>query len=314
VTRARTGTRSRPGLSRPWVLVALAVTALRVDAQARPPVTLALPASTRAAAMGDAFGISLVDSDAVFYNAAFNDRLRGAGFSLAMYGDHSTLYTLSAGTDWLGGAIGFGVQSLDYDVVAGGVAGPSTADFLFGESGTDVAERVLALVYGRRVKGLRLAFTAKHFEQRVPGEQQRLLLGDLATSFTYRFLSVGAAVQNLGPPDYELSGDTLAVPLRGLLNLATVRSYPVGPLDVAASAALSYVRDGEVSPAAGVELSYYPVTGRTFFVRAGLRRPEEGAEPFTLGGGFAGDKIILDYALEPFEGGRRAHRFGVKWR
>jgi hypothetical protein len=69
-----------------------------------------------------------------------------------------------------------------------------------------------------------------------------------------------------------------------------------------------------VLPALGVELAYWPITGRTFFVRGGVRRPEEGAQPFTLGAGYAGDKIILDYALDPFEGGRRAHRFGVKWR
>jgi hypothetical protein len=295
-------------------VAALCVAAAGVQAQARAPMVLTLPASTRAAAMGDAFGISLVDSDAVFYNAAFNDRLRGAGVSMTRYGDRSTLYTLSAGTDWLGGAIGFGVQSLDYDAGAGGVRDPSTADYLFGDGGADADERVLALVYGRRIKGVRLALAAKHFEQHVPGEQQRLLLGDFATSFTWRFLSIGAAVQNLGSPDYELGGDTLDVPLRGLLNLATVRSYPVGALDIAGSAALAYGREGELSPAAGVELSYYPVTGRTFFVRAGVRRPQDGGQPFTLGGGFAGDKIILDYALEPYEEGRRAHRFGVKWR
>jgi hypothetical protein len=288
--------------------------AVRLDAQVRAPVTLLLPASTRAAAMGNAFGISLVDSDAVFYNAAFNDRLRGAGFSLASYGGESTLYTLSAGTDWFGGAIGFGVQALDYDVVAGGVAVPSTADFLFGESGLDADERVLALVYSRRIKGLRLAFTAKHFEQRIPGEQERILLGDLASSFTWRFLSVGGAVQNFGRLDYELAGDTIDVPLRGLVSLATARSYPVGPLDIAGSAALEYVRDGELAPAGGVELAYWPVTGRTFFLRGGVRRVEEGALPFTVGAGFQGDKIVLDYALEPFEDGRRGHRFGVKWR
>jgi hypothetical protein len=69
-----------------------------------------------------------------------------------------------------------------------------------------------------------------------------------------------------------------------------------------------------VAPAAGVEAAYWPITGRTFFARAGVRRPEQGEQPFTLGAGFAGDKIIVDYAFEPFEGGRRAHRFGVKWR
>lgn len=281
-------------------------------AQPRSPVVLTLPASTRAASMGDAFGISLVDSDAVFYNAAFNDRLRGAGVSMGRYGGRATLYTLSAGTDWLGGAIGFGVQALDYEDV--GPSFPAAADRLFAEGGSEVTERVLALVYGRRIKGVRLALTAKHFQQRLPGEHDELVLGDLATSFTFRFLSIGASAQNLGPADYEVAGETVDVPIRGLLNVATARSYPLGPLDVAGSAALSYVRGGELAPAVGLELAYWPVTGRTFFVRGGLRRPDQGAQPFTFGGGFAGDKIILDYALEAFEGSRWAHRFGVKWR
>jgi hypothetical protein len=294
------------------VFAALAALPTRSAAQAPGPVVLTLPASTRAAAMGDAFGISLVDSDAVFYNAAFNDRLRGAGASYGMYGEGS-LYTLSAGTDWLGGAIGFGIQSLGYNADPA-FGSEVTAAALFGERGPEISERVIALVYGRRVKGLRLAATAKHFEQRVPGERNAFLLGDLATSFTYRFLSVGAAAQNLGALDYEVVADTVDVPLRGLLNLATVRSYPVGPLDIAASAAVSWVKDEDVRPALGVELAYWPVTGRTFFARAGVRRPEEGAQPFTLGAGFQGDKIVLDYALEPFEEGNWAHRFGVKWR
>lgn len=283
-----------------------------VSAQARSPLVLTLPASTRAASMGDAFGISLVDSDAVFYNAAFNDRLRGAGISVARYGGSATVYALSAGTDWLGGAIGFGVQALDYDDPSSTSAVP--ADRLFSEVGPDVSERVLALVYGRRVKGVRLAVTAKHFQQRVPRERHALALADVATSFTFRFLSIGASVQNLGPVDFEVEGRSVDVPIRGLLNVATARSYPVGPLDVAGSAALTYVRDGELIPAAGLELAYWPITGRTFFLRGGVRRPDEGAQPFTLGGGFAGDKIILDYALEPFEDDRWAHRFGVKWR
>jgi len=299
-------------------VLAFAAPAAGVRAQARGPLVLTLPASTRAAAMGDAFGVSLVDSDAVFYNAAFTDRLRGAGASEARYGGHGALHTFSAGTDWFGGAIGIGVRGLDYAAPAVGGVGAggagSAADALFGGGESPLSERVLALVYGRRVRGVRLAVTAKHFRQRSQGERNELVLGDLATAFTYRFLSIGAAAQNLGPLDYEVAGQSVDVPLRGRLDVATVRSYPVGPLDVAGSAAVSYVQGGRVVPAAGVELAYWPVTGRTFFLRAGLRRADEGGRPHTLGAGFAGDKIVLDYALEPFEQGRRAHRFGVKWR
>jgi hypothetical protein len=292
-------------------LFALAAAATPALAQAREPILPTLPGSTRAAAMGDAFGISQTDSDAVFYNAAFDDRLRGAGASFGRYGAGSTVYAISAGTDWWGGAIGLGAQALDYGLPAraGRDAGPGD---LFGRGARAVSERALSLAYGRRVKGVRLALTARHFEQRAAGARNALLLADVATAFGYRFLSVGLAAQNLGPSDYG-GGAAVDVPLRGRLDLAT-RSHPLGPLDVAGAAALSYVRGGDLAPAAGVELAYWPVPGRTFFARGGVRRPLERRRPFTLGGGFAGDKIILDYALEPFEQGRLAHRFGVRWR
>ena len=65
---------------------------------------------------------------------------------------------------------------------------------------------------------------------------------------------------------------------------ASSNSYVVGPLDLIATAAVSRRRDGDVIPAAGVEVAWWPVRGRTFIGRLGVRRvPGDGASPVTLG-------------------------------
>jgi hypothetical protein len=65
-----------------------------------------------------------------------------------------------------------------------------------------------------------------------------------------------------------------------------------------------------------LEVAYWPVTGRTFFARVGFRQlPEvQTASPLTIGAGFTGDNIVLDYAYEGFETGDPSHRFTLGWR
>jgi hypothetical protein len=75
-----------------------------------------------------------------------------------------------------------------------------------------------------------------------------------------------------------------------------------------------YEVDGDFVPAAGLEMSYWPVSGRTFSLRLGVRRADDGVQPWTAGAGFAGDRLILDYALVALTNDRIVHRFGVRWR
>jgi len=96
----------------------------------------------------------------------------------------------------------------------------------------------------------------------------------------------------------------------------STRQAPVGPLDLAASGGLSYRRKGELVPSVGLEVAYWPVTGRTFVGRVGFRHlpREQSASPVTFGGAFIGDAIVLEYAFEGFDSGSGSHRFGIGWR
>ena len=81
---------------------------------------------------------------------------------------------------------------------------------------------------------------------------------------------------------------------------------PVGPLDLAASAAVSVRRGGRVSPAGGVELGYMPIDGVIFAGRVGARLPEKNAEaPITLGAIFTFDRVSIDYGVRAVPGRRQ---------
>ena len=69
-----------------------------------------------------------------------------------------------------------------------------------------------------------------------------------------------------------------------------------------------------VRPAGGVEVGYVPIEGVAIVMRSGLRLPRERDESLVTGGlGLTLDRISIDYALEPFRGGRPAsHRIGLR--
>ncbi|HUH12660.1 MAG TPA: hypothetical protein VMK65_06100, partial [Longimicrobiales bacterium] len=121
-------------------------------------------------------------------------------------------------------------------------------------------------------------------------------------------LWLGVAGQALGAG--ALSGE--AAPLRtGLRVSAATRSVPLGPLDVAGAATAGLREGGEVEGGAGLEVAWWPLVGRTFFVRAGARVPEGGDLSPTLGAAFRGDAIGVEYAWDEATG---AHRVGLGWR
>jgi hypothetical protein len=271
------------------------------------PLLPRLSGSTRAQGLGGAFPIGFTDSDALFYNPAFADRLRGASLGVQWAGSRTTLYTLSAGTDWLGGAVGFGVMAADYRT-----SPPFDSLELALWAPQSNSERAALVAYSRRILGLRLAATGKLLEQRLADERNVTAAADVATGIQLGFLALGLAVQNIGP-GIELGGREYDLPLRAALNAGTIGAMPMGPLDLAAAAELAWTRHGELVPAGGIELSYWPVSGRTFFLRLGGRRALEGEKPWTLGAGFAGDKLALDYAWAPYDRGSM-HRLGIRWR
>jgi hypothetical protein len=271
--------------------------------------------------LGNTFALGYRDSDAIFYQPGLLHQASGFSGSLQRYGSPSTLVSFSAGGSWLSGGVALGVQHLSYGADTFGTLGGGGAPYLSSDvgslrtnGGTGVSELVVSAGYGRTLKGLQVGVVGKLVEQRFGPNKTATGAVDLGVSASPGPVTLGVAFQNLGP-DMDFFSEDVPLPLGLALGASTERA-PVGPLDLAASGALSYRTDGELVPSAGLEVAYWPVTGRTFIGRIGFRHlPEEqSAWPVTFGGAFMGDDIILDYAYEGFDSGRGSHRFSVAWR
>lgn len=296
--------------------LALAFSSSSLLAQPYAPVVLQLPASTRALGMADAFPIGGSDSDAIFYNLAMSQNIAGITAGAQRWGAGATMLSLSGGAEWWGGRVAIGVLSLDYSApipIEGGTDGDFDERILF-DQGPQRSEAVLAVGYTRRIKGIRLGAVAKVIDQRRFSERETTAALDLSGGHVFGLVAVGLSVQNIGlSADFDVGGEVDS-PLEATLAAASSRAFPLGPLDVQPALSVSYMADGRFVPAAGVEVGYWPIQGRTFIARVGVRDPlSDDAKPFTIGAGFAGDRISLDWAWVPFDEGS-SHRFGIRWR
>lgn len=291
----------------------LSLTLLSTDgarAQVSAPLVFDLPASTEAMGMGNAFQLAAGDADAVFYNPGALAGAGGTGVAVQRLATGARLLTGSGALSWLGGGVGVGVQALSYDAVGG--AAPTHSDL---ESGGDLAvsEMAASVGYARSVGSVQLGAVAKLVEQRIGASTAATGAVDLGATVDVAFVTLGLAVQNLGP-DVRLAEMDLAMPYRIALG-GSFEPEPVGPLDVGAAASLSYRNDGELIAAGGVDIRYWPIQGRTLIARIGASNvPEGGAKPLTFGLAFWGDAIALEYAFRVYDGTDDAHRFGVRWR
>jgi hypothetical protein len=282
--------------------------------QNRGPLVLELPASTRALALGNAFVLGSRDSDAIFYQPASVDSLSGLSLGVQRYGSAATLASLSAATGWAAGMLAVGLQVLDYGAAAGELTTPARREAALLTPGpVPVSERVASIAYARRIQGVKVGLTGKVLEQRSGAERGTGGAVDLGIAGRVAPLWVGLAVQNLGP-DVSIGNADVAFPRKVTLGASTP-SAPVGPLDLLATAAVSHYGDGTVSGAAGAEVAWWPVVGRTFVGRIGARNLGEGDRAaVTLGGAFLGDRFQIEYAYQGFDAPGSAHRVGLSWR
>ena len=308
-------------LSLPLLLLGLTASPAEAQTRERGPLVLELPANTKALALGNAFALGFQDPDAVFYHPGLLNRAQGMAVSVQRFGEASTLAAFSAGTSWYKGGVVLGAQLLTYGADAGNsveaediLALSDDPGSIRDEGSVGVSEMALSLGYGQTVKGIRMGVVGKLVEQRFGNLNVATAAADFGMAFSPGPLTVGLAVQNLGS---ALDFGDVEIPLPVRFNLgATSRRRPVGPLDLAASTAVSYRMDGDVIPSAGVEVAYWPVSGRTFLGRVGYRYlPDHwSGSPVTFGGAFFGDNIVLEYAYEGFDSGDPSHRVSVGWR
>jgi len=319
--RPTLSTQRRPLLLGLLVFSTLWCEAANAQSRDRGPIILELPASTRALALGNSFALGSQDANALFYQPGLLNRAQGLSGSFQRYGRSATLSTFSAGRSWLSGGVVLGIQHLSYGedppgrLLGSDLLGLPAGVASLRENGpVGVSELVVSAGYGRTIKGIRMGFVGKLIEERLGSLKAATSAMDFGAAASPGPVTVGFAVQNLGPA-MTIGGEDIPLPLRFALGASTDRT-PVGPLDLSASSALMYSVDGDVTPSVGVEVAYWPVTGRTFVGRLGYRRlpGKQPGSPVTFGGAFMGDDIILDYAYESFDSGSPSHRFSVGWR
>lgn len=296
----------------PFLLLLLAYPA-QAQVRENAPLLLQLPASTRALGLGDAYPLASADNDAVFYHPGLIDAARGIGASLAVFG-RAALATVSGAAEFWRGGLAFGVQSLSWSAPTATSGAFARGEAGLGEAGdVNASELAVTAGYGRLIKGFRVGLAGKYVETRIPGERDVTVAADIGVARRIGFVTAGLSARNLGRSP-KLEGDDVALPMTLTLGAST-QTTPVGPLDVSAAAAVSRWEDGTFVPQAGVEIGYWPVSGRTFIGRVGLRYIEDSdIRPLTLGAGFVGDRIGIDYAFQNYDGARAVHRVGVRLR
>jgi len=278
------------------------------------PLAVQVPASARAAGLGGAYLLSAPDADAIFYNPALMDGDRGLTGSLSRFGSASQLLSAAVGTSWWHGGLSVGVMSLSYSA-----ASFSSGAFARGEAGLwergalEASEQVGVVAYARTLFGFRVGGAARLIDLRAGGGHSVSGAFDVGVIRGLGPLTLGFSAQNLGPdPDLGTVEATLS---RTMTAGAATRSKAIGPLDVSLAGSTSWRGRDLHAAGGGVEVSYWPMRGRTFTARVGYRWVEASAlAPVTFGLGYTGDSISLDYAVEAVDDGRATHRITLRVR
>ncbi len=240
--------------------------------------------------------------------------LEGSGFGAAFHRleDGGSLVATTASGEWFGGFAGIGVVFVGGTGEARGHPedrdgeGPGRAERWRGSS------FAVAAGFAGEVLGLRVGGAAKVVGQDDGTTRSRTLAADVGAAMEAGPVTVALTAQNLGP-GLAGKGETLPLATRVALGAGMDRK-PVGPLDIGGAVQLARDGDGEIVPGGGVEIAWWPVVGRVFILRFGaVHVSEDHASPFTFGGGFAGDRLRLDYAYQG-AGRESRHALGLAFR
>lgn len=306
------------------VLVAalLAPAALGAQVQGNLPKVLTLPASTRAMALGNAYVLTERHADVLFYQPALLSRASGFGLDVQRWSAAATSTTASAAMAWFGGGVGIGLQTLQYATAS--IAVPAGQDDLFGTGAVPVSERVATLGYARILKGFEVGVAGKLVDQRVSTARNTLALVDIGVAHGLGPFMVGLTAKDLGPQAFDTDGDADDADIPQDADLRPARfvlgagayGRQVGIFDLGVATQVSYSSD-ETLVGGGLEIGYWPISGRTFVARVGAQKVPDGSEasPITFGFSYWGDDLVLEWAYQDF-GALQAgtHRFGVRWR
>lgn len=175
---------------------------------------------------------------------------------------------------------------------------------------SDPRSTQIGAALAHRVLGFDIGIGLSMLENHVGTARELAPVIDLGVLRRVSGLYVGLAATGLA---LRRGSGPAAIASPEILELQTSsRSVGVGPLD-GTMAFRAGLEDGDLRAGGGIELAYWPVTGRTFRVLVGASGGTDRDLVPTLGGSFSGDRITVEYAFQenPREGG---HRLGIRWR
>ncbi len=290
--------------------------ACHAKAKAQGPVILTLPANTRAMAMGNAFQLADATSDVIFYNPSILTGSSNFAMSRQIFAKNSSLIQLSAKTGWWKGAVAIGIQSLTYSKDVNYIqptAVIQTEKGLAKQGLNRISESVAVLGYSWTIAEIDWGISGKIIGQGVGGSEGQAHALDLGASKKLGGITLGIAHQNLGK-QLKIRTSQMDLETRTTVG-AGFQNLPFGPFDFGVSTALSRTSDGSISQHIGGAISWWPVSGRTFTGRIGIRNERKVFQSSILsfGLGFKGDAFAIDYAFNDIDGAGNAHRLSVSW-
>ena len=300
------------------VLVAIAAAPISLSAQTEnvAPLILRLPMGARPLAMGNV-GVTSRDDDVLFYNPAQLTFARGMSASIEQFSSSARAGALSTVTRFNNGGVAIGATVAQFNAPTG--AYPITREDLVAGGPVNGSEASLHVGFAQTIKSTRIGGAAKYVQEEIGATRNSQAVFDVGLGREFFGYSFGLAAQNLGEsfspttiPGSSLVATPSHLPFRATLGVAKSINFDL--FDIAATAAVSTLRDGFVIPAGGAELTYSWLDGYVIQLRAGARRPELGEGAITAGAGLTIDRLTFDYALETLSGPRLAHRIGLRVR
>ena len=299
-------------------LAAQTISAPTIAAQPRgeAPLVLRLPSSARIAAMANA-GIASNDGDALLYNPGMLNGARGMAVSVQRYGAFGTAGAFGTVTQVGVLNVGVGAQFVDWRAPSGTTWGDAVrpgATRLADSGAVAASSNAFTVGVARVVKGgFRLGASLKYAEDRLGAQHDGTFAFDVGFTMPIGPANLAITAQNLGP-GLNIGGVNGILPRRIGIGYGGGLYSLYEHFDLGAQMQLTLEGNSFVRPAGGVEVGYVPIEGVAIVMRSGLRLPRERDESLVTGGlGLTLDRISIDYALEPFRGGRPAsHRIGLR--
>jgi hypothetical protein len=298
----------------------LLATQARAQAPPTGPLVLRLPATPRAASLGNAW-VAGSDHEVVFYNPAQLIGTRGAfDVSVVQIGSDSTMATL--GSAYAAGrwslTFGWGVQAVRFSADPAAPY-PYSPDVLLSSGPADQFSSLFVVGGAIVIKNFRIGAAGKYALESVPSgatatagpsQYESALVADLGVSRRMWGGVVAGSVQNLG----GTSNDRAPLTLPRQLLVGYAISRPAGPLDLGIYSQVT-IRGRWTSPAGGLSVGYSWLQGYNIAFRVGAHRPESTSEfPLAFGAAFSLDRFTIEYALRIFDGGRTSNGVTVRWR